>query len=215
MEWLIQFPVLLFSIIFHEFAHGAVAYKHGDDTAYLSGRLTLNPLPHIDPIGSIVIPAICVMSHFPVIGWAKPVPINPMRMPRPRRDMALVALGGPLSNIFLALMSFFAYKIFALGFLGTDLTLTLLKACIWGMVINMLLAIFNLIPIFPLDGSHVALEFLPEKWLVVYEKHIPYGMYIILGLMLTGAIRIIIRPFLGVVLFVLYKSGVAIQLLSV
>ncbi|MEI7482565.1 MAG: site-2 protease family protein [Elusimicrobiota bacterium] len=215
MEWLIQFPVLLFSIIFHEFAHGATAYRKGDDTAHLSGRLTLNPLPHIDPIGSLLIPAICVMSHFPVIGWAKPVPINPMRMPRPRRDMALVAMSGPLSNIFLAILALFAYKIFALGFLGGDLTLTLLKACIWGIVINLLLAMFNLIPIFPLDGSHVALEFLPEKWLVVYEKHIPYGMYIILGLMLTGGIRLIIQPFLSVILTLLYKSGVAIQLLSV
>jgi len=215
MEWLIQFPVLLFSIIFHEFAHGATAYKRGDDTAYLSGRLTLNPLPHIDPIGSILIPAICVMSHFPVIGWAKPVPINPMRMPRPRRDMALVALGGPLSNIFLAVLAFFAYKIFALGFLGGDLTLTLLKACIWGIVINLLLAMFNLIPIFPLDGSHVALEFLPEKWLVVYEKHIPYGMYIILGLMITGGIRLIIQPFFVLIWNLLYRSGVAVQLLNV
>ncbi len=214
MEWLIQFPVLLFSIIFHEFAHGAAAYGRGDDTAYLSGRLTLNPLPHIDPIGSILIPAVCVLSHFPVIGWAKPVPINPMRMPRPRRDMALVALGGPLSNIFLAIMAFFAYKIFALGFLGGDLTLTLLKACIWGIIINLLLAMFNLIPIFPLDGSHVALEFLPGKWLEVYEKHIPYGMYIILGLMLTGAIRMIILPFLGLLSVVLYRSGIDIRLLG-
>ena len=128
---------------------------------------------------------------------------------------SVVAMGGPLSNIFLAIMAFFAYKIFALGFLGGDLTLTLLKACIWGIVINLLLAMFNLIPIFPLDGSHVALEFLPEKWLVVYEKHIPYGMYIILGLMLTGGIRLIIQPFLGIILTLLYKSGVAIQLLSI
>ncbi|OGS29209.1 MAG: hypothetical protein A2218_04555 [Elusimicrobia bacterium RIFOXYA2_FULL_53_38] len=215
MEWLIQFPVLLFSIIFHEFAHGATAYRRGDDTAYLSGRLTLNPLPHIDPIGSILIPFICVMSHFPVIGWAKPVPINPLRMSRPRRDMAIVALGGPASNIVLAITAFFAYKIFALGFLGGDLTLTLLKACLWGIIINLLLAMFNLIPIYPLDGSHVALEFLPDKWLEVYEKHIPYGMYIILGLMLTGAVRMIIEPFLGFVLFLLYKSGVAIQILGI
>lgn len=214
MEWLIQFPVLLFSIVFHEISHGAVAYRKGDDTAYLSNRLTFNPLPHIDPVGSILIPAICVLSNFPVIGWAKPVPINPLRMPRPRRDMAMVALGGPLSNIFLALMAVFAYKIFAMGFLSGDLTLTLLKACVWGIVINMLLAMFNLIPIYPLDGSHVALEFLPDKWLEIYEKHIPYGMYIILGLMLTGAIRVIMVPFLGLLSVALYKSGIDVRILG-
>ena len=208
MEWLIQFPVLLFSIIIHEFAHGATAYRKGDDTAYLSGRLTLNPLPHIDPIGSILIPAICVMSHLPAIGWAKPVPINPLRMPRPRRDMAIVALSGPASNIILAIVSLFVYKVFALGFLGGDLTLTLLKTCSWGIIINLLLAMFNLIPIYPLDGSHIALEFLPDKWLEIYERHIPYGMYIILGLVVTGAMQVLIRPFLSVCLFLLDKLGI-------
>ncbi len=210
MEWLIQFPVLLFSIIFHEFAHGATAYRKGDDTAHLSGRLTLNPLPHIDPIGSVLIPAICVMSHFPVIGWAKPVPINPMRMPRPRRDMALVAMSGPASNIFLAILALLTYKVFALGFMGGDLTLTLLKLCSWGIIINLLLAMFNLIPVYPLDGSQIALGFLPDKWLDIYEKHLPYGMYIVLGLVVTGAIQGLIRPFLGVSLFFLDKLGIVI-----
>ena len=214
MEWLIQFPVLLFSIIFHEFSHGAAAHRRGDDTAYLSNRLTLNPLPHIDPIGSILVPAICVLSHFPVIGWAKPVPVNPLRMPRPRRDMALVAFSGPLSNISLAILAFFAYKIFALGLLGGGLTLTLLKVCVWGIVINMMLAMFNLIPIYPLDGSHVAMEVLPDKWLGLYEKHIPYGMYILLGLMLTGGIKIILVPFLGLLGVVLFKSGIDIRVLG-
>ncbi len=212
MDWLIQFPVLLFSIIVHEFSHGAAAYRKGDDTAYLSNRLTLNPLPHIDPVGSILIPAICVLSHFPVIGWAKPVPINPMRMPRPRRDMAIVAMSGPAANLLLAAISVFVCKILAMGFLGMDLTLTLLKAFSWGIIINLLLATFNLIPIYPLDGSHVALEFLPDKWLDVYEKHIPYGMYIILGLVLTGAIKVLIRPVLEVSGFLLDKLGVLIVL---
>lgn len=210
MEWLIQFPVLIFSIIFHEFAHGAAAYRLGDDTAYLSGRLTLNPLPHIDPIGSVLIPAICVLSHFPVIGWARPVPVNPMRLPRPRRDMALVAISGPASNIFLSILALFAYKVFALNFLGGDLTLTLLKACSWGIVINILLAVFNLIPVFPLDGSQIALGFLPDRLLEIYERHIPYGMYIVLGLVVTGAIKLIIRPVLGASLFFLDKLGVMI-----
>ncbi|MFA6435076.1 MAG: site-2 protease family protein [Elusimicrobiales bacterium] len=210
MEWLIQFPVLIFSIIFHEFAHGAAAYRKGDDTAYLSGRLTLNPLPHLDLIGSLLIPAICVMSHLPAIGWAKPVPINPLRMPRPRRDMAIVAMSGPVSNLILAVISLFVYKVFALGFLGGDLTLTLLKACSWGIIINLLLATFNLIPIYPLDGSQIALGFLPDKWLEVYEKHLPYGMYIVLGLVVTGAVQWVIRPLLGISLFFLDKLGIVI-----
>ncbi|HOW89331.1 MAG TPA: site-2 protease family protein [Elusimicrobiales bacterium] len=214
MEWLIQFPVLLFSIIFHEFSHGAAAYRRGDDTAYLSNRLTLNPLPHIDPVGSILVPAVCVLSHLPVIGWARPVPINPLRMPRPRRDMAMVALGGPLSNVALAVAALLAYKIFALGFLGGDLTLTLLKTCVWGIVINMMLALFNLLPVYPLDGSHVALEFLPDRLLAIYERHIPYGMYIILGLMFTGAIKAVMTPFLALLSLVMYLAGVDVRILE-
>ena len=212
MEWLIQFPVLLFSIICHEFAHGAAAYRKGDDTAYLSGRLTFNPLPHIDPVGSILIPIVCVMSHFPVIGWAKPLPVNPLRMPRPRRDMAIVAMSGPASNLALAVLALFAYKIAAMGFLGWDLTLTLLKALSFAVIINLALAMFNLVPIYPLDGSQVALGFLPDKWLEIYEKHLPYGMYIILGLMLTGVIKFIILPPMLLILALLSKLGLSIYI---
>ena len=192
MEWLIQLPVLFFSIIFHEFSHGAVAFRKGDDTAYLSGRLTLNPLPHIDIVGTILLPAMCIMSGFPAIGWARPVPVNPLRMPRPRHDMALVAVGGPAANIMLAAAALGAYKILAFGFLGPDLTFTLMKAFGFAVIINLALAMFNLIPIYPLDGSHIALGFMPDKWLEIYERHIPYGMYIIIGLMLSGVLKYII-----------------------
>jgi len=203
MEWLIQFPVLLFSIIFHEFAHGATAYRKGDDTAFLSGRLTLNPLPHIDPVGSILIPALCVMSHFPVIGWAKPVPVNPLRLSRPRHDMAMVAISGPASNLLLAGLALIMCKLLTYNFLGADLTNTLFKAFVSAIMINILLATFNLIPIYPLDGSQIALGLLPDKWLEIYEKHIPYGMYIILGLMVTGLIRVILGPLQSLVMYLL------------
>ncbi len=199
MEWLIQhsglliqLPVLFFSIIFHEFAHGAVAFRKGDDTAYLSGRLTLNPLPHIDIMGTIILPAICLMSNLPAIGWAKPVPVNPNRMPAPRHDMAMVALGGPASNLLLVVAALIGYKIASLGFLGADLSMTLMKAFGFAIMINLLLATFNLLPVFPLDGSHIAMEYLPDNWLEVYEKHIPYGMYIIIILMLTGALKYLV-----------------------
>lgn len=209
MEWLIQVPVLFFSIIFHEFAHGAVAFRRGDDTAYLSGRLTLNPLPHIDPIGTIILPAICLLSHFPAIGWAKPVPVNPLRMGSPRRDMAFVAMAGPSANLLLAVLALFAYKSLALGLFGADLTQTLAMAFFSAIQINVLLAAFNLIPIFPLDGSHIAIGFMPDSWLEVYERHIPYGMYLILGLVVTGLLQKVLYPILSVVNFFLSLIAMA------
>ena len=187
MEWILQAPVLFFSVIFHEFAHGFTAYRKGDDTAYLSGRLTLNPLPHIDIMGTVVMPVICVMSHFPVIGWAKPVPVNPYRMGRPRQDMALVALSGPVSNLLLAAIAVLLFKV--VSFSNAEVFLTLQGMFGFAVVINLILAIFNLIPIYPLDGSQIMLGWLSGRWLENYEKHIPYGMYIILGLVLTGLIR--------------------------
>lgn len=202
-----QAPVLFFSVIVHEFAHGLIAYRKGDDTAYLSGRLTLNPLPHIDLMGTIVMPVICAMAGFPILGWAKPVPVNPRRMGRPRHDMALVALSGPVSNLLLAMLSFLLWKIFALGFLGADLSLTLLKALQFGVIINLALALFNLIPVSPLDGSNIMLGWLSGSWLENYEKHVPYGMYIILALVLTGLLRYLIWPPILLVLAALGRLG--------
>ncbi|OGR43820.1 MAG: hypothetical protein A2X35_08895 [Elusimicrobia bacterium GWA2_61_42] len=201
MEWILQIPVLFFSVIFHEFAHGFAAYRHGDDTAYLSGRLSFNPLPHIDPVGTILIPAACVLMHFPAIGWAKPVPVNPFRLRRPRADMAIVALSGPVSNILLAIAAAIVCKILTLDIMSGDLALTLYKTFGFAVVINLLLAVFNLIPIFPLDGSQIALGVLKGRWLEIYEKHLPYGMYIIMGLVFTGALSKIMQPVLSLALF--------------
>jgi Zn-dependent protease len=197
MEWILQLPVLFFSVIFHEFAHGFAAYRRGDDTAYLSGRLSFNPLPHVDPIGTVLIPVICVMMNFPAIGWAKPVPVNPYRMHNPRRDMAVVAFSGPLSNILLALLSVAAVKVLMLDFLPGDLTLTLLRMFGFAVLINLMLAVFNLLPLFPLDGSQIALGLLKGRALEIYEKHIPYGMYILLGLVFTGLLQKIMGPVLN------------------
>ena len=197
----------MFSVIFHEFAHGYTAYLRGDDTAYLSDRLSFNPLPHIDPVGTIIMPAICILSGFPAIGWAKPVPVNPARLLNPRRDMPLVALSGPASNVLLAAISFVMWKVFALGFMGPDLTVTLLKTLQFGVIINLGLAIFNLIPVYPLDGSQMALGWLSGTWLEVYERHIPYGMYIMLALVLTGLVKYIIIAPLSIALSALYLLG--------
>ncbi|PKM98324.1 MAG: site-2 protease family protein [Elusimicrobia bacterium HGW-Elusimicrobia-3] len=201
MEWILQLPVLFFSVVFHEFAHGYVAYMRGDDTAYLSGRLSFNPLPHIDPVGTILVPVACIFMGFPAIGWAKPVPVNPYRMHSPKSDMAWVALSGPLSNITLALLAAVSFKLVGM-FMGGDLAYTLLRMLGFAVVINLLLAVFNMIPVFPLDGSQVALGVLKGRALEIYEKHLPYGMYIILGLVVTGALQVILRPLLNMAMLV-------------
>jgi len=201
MEWILQLPVLFFSVVFHEFAHGYVAHRRGDDTAYLSGRLSFNPLPHIDPVGTILVPAACIFFNFPAIGWAKPVPVNPYRMHNPKSDMAWVALSGPLSNITLALLAAVSFKLVAV-FMGGDLAMTLLRMLGFAVVINLLLAVFNMIPVFPLDGSQVALGLLKGRALEIYEKHLPYGMYIIIGLVVTGALQVILRPLLNLAMLV-------------
>lgn len=197
MEWILQLPVLFFSVIFHEFAHGFAAYRRGDDTAYLSGRLSFNPLPHIDPVGTVLLPAACIYFNFPAIGWAKPVPVNPYRMHSPRRDMAMVALSGPLSNLLLALLAALSFKAIMMGLVGGELGFTLLKMFGFAVVINLLLAVFNMIPVYPLDGSQVMLGVLKGRALELYEKHLPFGMYIIIGLVVSGLLQALLRPLLN------------------
>ncbi len=205
MEWILQLPVLFFSVIFHEFAHGYTAYRYGDDTAYLSGRLSFNPLPHIDPVGTVLLPAACIFMGFPAIGWAKPVPVNPCRLQRPRADMALVAASGPLSNILLALTAAITFKLLTLvyGYIPGELAVTLLKTLGFAVVINLLLAVFNLLPVFPLDGSQIALGLLKGRALEIYEKHLPYGVYIIIGLLVSGLLPRIMHPVLNLALLLM------------
>ncbi|KAF0127311.1 MAG: Zn-dependent protease [Elusimicrobia bacterium] len=197
MEWLLQIPILLFSVIFHEYAHGYMAYKRGDDTAYLMGRLTFNPIPHIDPFGTILMPAICVLSGMPMFGWARPVPVNPLRLDSPRADMSWVAFSGPLSNLFLAVLSALLYKAAALAvpLIGPGLASTLMMGLRFAVIINLALAFLNLIPVYPLDGGQILLNRLPDGPLLrTYEKHVPYGIYIIFGLILTGVLKYLILP---------------------
>lgn len=205
MEWILQLPVLFFSVIFHEFAHGYSAFRRGDDTAYLSGRLSFNPLPHIDPVGTVLLPAACVFMGFPAIGWAKPVPVNPYRLHSPRADMAVVAFSGPLSNIFLAIAAAITFKLISMayGYLPAELAVTLLKTLGFAVVINLLLAVFNLIPVFPLDGSQIALGLLKGRALEIYEKHLPYGVYIIIGLVVSGVLPRVMNPVLNLALLLM------------
>ncbi|GIW66406.1 MAG: hypothetical protein KatS3mg095_0304 [Candidatus Parcubacteria bacterium] len=156
MEIIILIIGLLISVVFHELAHGLTAYKLGDDTPRLAGRLTLNPINHLDPIGSLLLPFISYSIGGFIFGWAKPVPINPLSFKNPKKDMALVALMGPITNILIALILLFLLKIsiFLQMTINLDLILSFVR-------LNILLAIFNLLPIPPLDGSRIFLSFLP------------------------------------------------------
>jgi Zn-dependent protease len=159
----------------HEFAHGWVANKLGDPTARYSGRLTLNPLAHIDPVGTLVVPILLIISRAPIIfGWAKPVPVNFLNLRNPKGDMVWVGLSGPLANFCTAFLLSLLIKS---GIINDINTLILLSVGIW---INLALGIFNLLPIPPLDGSRIATGLLPERFALIYNSLEPFGFVIIL-----------------------------------
>jgi Zn-dependent protease len=186
--WIV--PVLL-SITLHEAAHAWVASRCGDTTAKMLGRLSMNPFRHIDPIGTVLVPiVIAVLSgfHF-VFGWAKPVPINWFQLRSPRRDMALVAVAGPIANIIMALIWAACIKTGELLGPGTSmLALYMVLTGQAGVLINLVLAFLNLIPIPPLDGSRVITSMLPPKWAITYSRIEPYGFIIVFALLFSGAI---------------------------
>jgi len=188
VDIIIQIPVLLLSVIVHEIAHGYAALKLGDGTAKEMNRLTLNPIPHIDLVWSIIIPGILILSQSQfLIGGAKPVPIDPRNFKDPRKGMMIVSVAGPLSNFILAIISSILFKILngmepSYGSYGFITLKLLLYAC----VINIVLGVFNLIPIPPLDGSKILLGLLPPRMAYAYSMIEQYGFIIIILLLFTN-----------------------------
>lgn len=204
--FIVFYPLMLFSLSFHEAAHAWTSSRFGDPTARLLGRITLNPLPHIDFIGTFVLPVIAIFGGWPLFGWGKPVPVDPRNLKRPREDHLWIALAGPVSNMILAvLLAGLARGVFMLdgrdlfqgvapgSFLMTVIGYTLI-VCQMGVQLNLALAIFNLIPIFPLDGGGIIRGLLPARWVDGYDRFAQYGMWIILLLLVTGALQILVLP---------------------
>lgn len=194
---LVGFTVLLFSLTVHEAAHAWTADRLGDPTARLLGRISLNPAVHIDPIGTVLFPLIALFTNLPIIGWAKPVPVNLRRFREPRRDYMLVAAAGPASNLVLALVASLLWR--GLGVqgaavdsaAGVSVPAMLLLLAIY---INVLLAIFNMIPVPPLDGGNVLAGLLPANAAFVFERMRPWGFLILYGMMLTGVLSALVLP---------------------
>ncbi len=181
---------LIFAITVHEVAHGWVANLCGDGSAKMLGRLTLNPVKHVDPIGTLLVPVVLYFIGSPFLfGWAKPVPINFNALKSPKQDMMLVALAGPVSNFIMAFL-----WLFLLMLVLNPPNEFLLKMAGFGIFINLILGVFNLLPLPPLDGSHVLSALLPNKLAYTYNKLQNYGLFILLGLLFLGIFEDIILP---------------------
>lgn len=200
VDVLVVFAIAAPSIILHEVSHGWAALRLGDDTAKRAGRLTLNPIAHVDPVGTLLLPAVLALSGFGVIGYAKPVPVNVRRLRRPRDHAVLVALAGPATNLAIAVLA-------ALLVRSTGGLETLREGEPWTLnavlgvagVVNLLLAFFNLLPIPPLDGSAVVERAIPVRWLRSWYRIRVYSMFVLIGLVLfLGVGELVIDPAIDV-----------------
>ncbi|HKJ69650.1 MAG TPA: site-2 protease family protein [bacterium] len=196
---LILAPPILFALAFHEYSHGWVANRLGDPTAKNAGRLTLNPLSHLDPIGTIML----FIVHF---GWAKPVPVNPVNLQDPKRDMLWVSLAGPGSNMLLALAFGLVVRLLGMsgfGALSAGIPQAIQLMLVYGVIINLALAAFNLIPIPPLDGSKILHAVLPYEYEQQYAQFEQYGPILLVGLVMIGMFGnfsifgAVLRPFIS------------------
>ncbi len=189
---------VIFAVTVHEVAHGWVASRFGDQTAKSMGRLTLNPMKHIDPVGTILVPAIMYFTSGFIFGWAKPVPVNWRNLGHPRRDMAIVAIAGPVANLLMLLFWAMSAKIIiSLGNDSNHLTQLLFVMCSIGITINIVLMILNLFPVLPLDGGRILTAMLPRNLAITFSRLEPYGLIILVALLLSGILWKILLPLIG------------------
>lgn len=189
---------ILFAITLHEAAHGYVAHKLGDDTAYRLGRVTANPLKHIDPLGTIVIPLLLMLTTKFIFGWAKPVPVDPLRLRNPKRDVALVAIAGPIANLLMAI-AWMALLKYSYGLLSSHPTNPVTISYFFymaqaGVMINLVLMALNILPIPPLDGSRIVTSLLPAPWDKKFNQITPYGFLLVLLLAVSGLLAKVLVP---------------------
>jgi Zn-dependent protease len=197
---------VIFAITLHEAAHGYVAKHFGDSTAYMLGRVTLNPVKHIDPLGTVVIPIATMLAGGFLFGWAKPVPVNFHNLRSPKRDSLWVAFAGPFANMVQVIIWAIVAKVLIATVAPTGLVgpfwLAVAEA---GISLNIMFALLNLLPILPLDGGRILTSLLPNKLSYSYSRTEPYGLFILLALVLTGALSYVLGPLVRASLNAVYQ----------